>query len=217
MVGCDSPAAQQCFTSGHPLPRAAPQCISGRTSYLRFRLAFHPYPHVIRAVCNPHRFGPPRPVTGASPCTWVAQAVSGLRYATHALFRLAFAVAPANHCLNQPRTVTRRIILQKARCQRGIQVSPTHSTARTQTGSGSVSLPSPGCFSPFPHGTVRYRSLGVACLGEWAPQLHTTLPVCGATQEQRAASLAIHLPGCHGLWRSVPNCFDFAWQSHSGE
>ena len=64
---------------------------------------------------------------------------------------------------------------------------PTPSTARTQTGSGSISLPSPGCFSPFPHGTVRYRSLGVACLGEWAPRLHTTLPVCGATQEQNRA------------------------------
>src|SRR5262249_23503474 len=84
--------------SALPLPaiyrRAAPQCISGRTSYLRFRLAFHPYPHVIRAVCNPHRFGPPRAVMHASPCTWVAQAVSGLPPATIALFTLAFTLAP---------------------------------------------------------------------------------------------------------------------------
>src|SRR5688572_15395550 len=28
-------------------PRAAPKCISGRTSYLRVRLAFHPYPQLI--------------------------------------------------------------------------------------------------------------------------------------------------------------------------
>lgn len=117
-------------------------------------------------------------------------------------------MAPASHCLNRPRTVTRRIILQKARCQATVQARSSPTTARTQTGSGSVSLPSPGCFSPFPHGTVRYRSLGVACLGEWAPQLHTTLPVCGATQEHRPASVAFGLPGCHGLWRSVPNCFD---------
>ena len=130
----------------------------------------------------------------------------------HALFRLAFAVAPASHCLNRPLTVTRRIILQKARCQATVQARSSPTTARTQTGSGSISLPSPGCFSPFPHGTVRYRSLGVACLGEWAPQLHTTLPVCGATQEQRAASRTIHLPGYHGLWRGVPNRFDFVWQ-----
>ena len=41
-------------------PGAAPKCISGRTSYLRVRLAFHPYPQVIPAVCNRHGFGPPR-------------------------------------------------------------------------------------------------------------------------------------------------------------
>ncbi len=40
--------------------RAAPKCISGRTSYLRVRLAFHPYPQVIPALCNGHGFGPPR-------------------------------------------------------------------------------------------------------------------------------------------------------------
>ena len=31
-------------------PRAEPQSISGRTSYLRVRLAFHPYPQLIRAI-----------------------------------------------------------------------------------------------------------------------------------------------------------------------
>jgi hypothetical protein len=38
---------------------AAPKCISGRTSYLRVRLAFHPYPQLIPAFCNRHGFGPP--------------------------------------------------------------------------------------------------------------------------------------------------------------
>ena len=37
---------------------AAPQCISGRTSYLRVRLAFHLYPQLIPAFCNIHGFGP---------------------------------------------------------------------------------------------------------------------------------------------------------------
>ncbi len=117
MVGGEAPAPHQCFTSRSLSSRAAPQCISGRTSYLRFRLAFHPYPQVIRALCNGHRCGPPCPITGTSACPWVAQAVSGLPDATAALFRLAFAVAPASHCLNLPRRVTRRIILQKARRQ----------------------------------------------------------------------------------------------------
>ena len=39
---------------------AAPKCISGRTSYLRVRLAFHPYPQLIPAFCTRHGFGPPR-------------------------------------------------------------------------------------------------------------------------------------------------------------
>ena len=43
-----------------PAHEAAPQCISGRTSYLRVRLAFHPYPQVIPPVCNLDGFGPPR-------------------------------------------------------------------------------------------------------------------------------------------------------------
>jgi hypothetical protein len=38
---------------------AAPKCISGRTSYLRVRLAFHRYPQLIRIFCNRSRFGPP--------------------------------------------------------------------------------------------------------------------------------------------------------------
>jgi hypothetical protein len=38
---------------------AVPQYISGRTSYLQVRLAFHPYPQLIPAVFNRHGFGPP--------------------------------------------------------------------------------------------------------------------------------------------------------------
>ncbi len=65
-----------------PPPGAAPKCISGRTSYLRVRLAFHPYPQLIRAFCNRHRFGPPPPLTAASAWSWVAHPVSGLPGAT---------------------------------------------------------------------------------------------------------------------------------------
>jgi hypothetical protein len=57
-------------------------------------------------------------------------------------------------------------------------------TAWKHTISGSISLPSPGYFSPFPHGTVRYRSLRVACLGLWSAQLRTRFFVPGPTQER---------------------------------
>ena len=107
----------------------------------------------------------------------------------YALFRLAFTAAPAVSALTGPRGVTRRIILQKARCH------PFHArwtrapTAWKHTISGSISLPSPGYFSPFPHGTVRYRSLRVACLGLWSAQLRTRFFVPGPTQEQRHRSV----------------------------
>jgi hypothetical protein len=77
---------------------AAPQCISGRTSYLHVRLAFHPYPQVIPQFCNTGEFAPRRPFTAASRCPWIAHVVSGPIIATCAralaLFRLGFPAAP---------------------------------------------------------------------------------------------------------------------------
>ena len=81
MVGGTPPRRNRALPPPAP-DEAAPQCISGRTSYLRVRLAFHPYPQLIRALCNGHRFGPPPPLTAASPWPWVAHPVSGLPRAT---------------------------------------------------------------------------------------------------------------------------------------
>jgi hypothetical protein len=104
------------------------------------------------------------------------------------------------HCLNRPQKVTRRIMLQKARRQASLRTGP--STACKQPVSGSLSLPSPGYFSPFPHGTVRYRSLHVVRLGEWAPQFHTGLLVSGATQ----VSVACFPSPPTGLSPSLARC-----------
>ena len=82
---------------------ASPQTISGRTSYLRARLAFHPYPQVIQCFFNNNRFGPPHEFNHASACPWIDRSVSGLLIRTSALFRLAFATAPTQR-LNQART-----------------------------------------------------------------------------------------------------------------
>jgi hypothetical protein len=81
-------------TSTWPLPHpalylqgrctaAVPQYISGRTSYLRVRLAFHPYPQVLPQFCNTGGCEPRRRVTVASLCSWVAHTVSGRNGATH--------------------------------------------------------------------------------------------------------------------------------------
>ena len=94
------PSSSRALPPSLPL-EAAPQCISGRTSYLRVRLAFHLYPQLIREFCNIHQFGPPlrdyrsftlamgsSPGFGSNPSDSIA------------LLRLAFASAPFVHEVN---------------------------------------------------------------------------------------------------------------------
>ncbi len=64
-----------------------------------------------------------------------------------ALFRLAFATDPHLKCLTLLETVTRRLIMQKARRH------PRAPTACKRMVSGSISLLYSRFFSPFPHGT----------------------------------------------------------------
>ena len=61
---------------------ASPKAISRRTSYIRVRLEFHRYPHLILTLFNVYRFGPPRDFTLASTWTWIGHPVSGLQHAT---------------------------------------------------------------------------------------------------------------------------------------
>ena len=94
---------------------ASPKAISRRTSYLRVRLEFLPYPHLMPTLFNGCGFGPPPPFTAASSWTWIDHPVSGLRYLTLALLRLDFSSASQLNCLTLPDTVTRRTVLQKVR------------------------------------------------------------------------------------------------------
>jgi hypothetical protein len=124
-------------------------------------LAFHPYPQVIPQVFNPGGFGPPRRLTGASPCPWVDHSASGLGHATEdALFGLAFATAPP-HGLTSPRAAN-----SQAHSSKGTRSRPPHPvrrlapTACRHTVSGTVSLPSRGTFHLSLTVLVRYRSPG---------------------------------------------------------
>ena len=94
---------------------ASPKAISRRTSYLRVRLEFLPYPHLIATLFNGCAFGPPLPFTATSTWTWVDHPVSGLLRLTVALLRLGFPSAPQLNCLTSPVSVTRRTVLQKVR------------------------------------------------------------------------------------------------------
>ena len=94
---------------------ASPKAISRRTSYLRVRLEFLPYPHLIPTLFNGCGFGPPLPLTAASTWTWIDHPVSGLLLLTLALLRLGFPSAPSLEDLTLPVSVTRRTVLQKVR------------------------------------------------------------------------------------------------------
>ena len=94
---------------------ASPKAISRRTSYLRVRLEFLRYPHLIPTLFNGCGFGPPLPLTEASTWTWIDHPVSGLPSLTLALLRLGFPTAPVLKTLTLPVSATRRTVLQKVR------------------------------------------------------------------------------------------------------
>ncbi len=73
-----APLAQSVLYLQRLLPEASPKAISGRTSYLRVRLEFLPYPQLIRRLFNDDRFGPPCGLTHTSPWPRVDHPVSGL-------------------------------------------------------------------------------------------------------------------------------------------
>lgn len=127
---------------------ANPQTISGRTSYIRVRLAFHHYPQLIQSVFNRHWFGPSRSFTFAAPCPWVDHSVSGVPHATSRPFQTRFRYGCDPSVLTWLHMTTPRVILQKAR-RHTIRSAPT---ACRHTASGTA-FPLSGCFSPFPHGT----------------------------------------------------------------
>jgi len=180
--------------------RAAPQGISGRTSYLRVRLAFHPYPQLIRAFCNRHRYGRPPPLTAASAWPWVAHPVSGLPGATRRPVRTRLRCGSGSRCLSLAAP----------------DLSPDRSTKSTPSppkgprrivGARFQALfhsPQPGCFSPFPRGTLRYRSVCVFSLGTWSSLLPTGLHVPGGTHAPPASPHTFRLRGCHPLRPPVP-------------
>ena len=61
---------------------ASPKAISERTSYIRVRLEFLRYPHLITGLFNGRVFGPPWSFTSTSAWTWIGHPVSGLLHAT---------------------------------------------------------------------------------------------------------------------------------------
>jgi hypothetical protein len=159
-------------------PDASPRAISGRTSYLQVRLAFHLYPQLITQLCNVEAFGLPRGFTPASSWPWVAHLVSCLLPATtdphgptpssDSLSLRLRVYSP----LTSPQKVTRWLILQKARGQKAVALLPLLVSTRFQVLFHSARR---GSFHLSLTVLVHYRSLKVFSLGEWTPQLPTGL------------------------------------------
>ena len=130
-------------------------------------MAFHPYPQLIPQVFNPGGFGPPRPLTAASPWPWVDHSASGLHPATQrpegqrpvqTRFRYGY---PTRVNLATKHN-------SQAHSSKGTP-SPPHPhkenaasalTACRHTVSGTISLPSRGTFHLSLTVLVRYRSPG---------------------------------------------------------
>ena len=121
---------------------ASPKAISGRTSYLRVRLEFLPYPHLITTLFNGCVFGPPSPFTAASTWTWVAHPVSGLPLRTIRPIKAWFPFGSGLYALNlahRDNSPDRSTKSTRSHLIRG----PTVCKHRV---SGSLSLPSRGSF-----------------------------------------------------------------------
>src|SRR6202042_2507517 len=117
-----------------------------------------------------------------------------------ALFRLGFPTATP-HGLTSPRTVTRRLILQKARGHppKGAPTACRH------TVSGTISRPLTGVLFIFPS---RYLFAighqGVFRLRRWSSQIHTGFLGPRATWDPVRESPEFRLRGYHPLCRRFP-------------
>ena len=165
-------------------------------------MAFHPYPQLIPRIFNFGGFGPPFRVTGTSTWPWVDHLVSGLHRTTERPVRTRFRCGSTSTGLTLLHSTTRRLIMQKARRHPCMHRAPT---ACRLTVSGSLSLPSQGCFSPFPHGT---GSLSVAreylALRD-GPRRFLRGSTCPGVLGCHQSSCAFRVRGYHPLWPDFPD------------
>ena len=123
------------------LTEASPKAISRRTSYLRVRLEFLRYPHLIPTLFNGCGFGPPPPFTAASSWTWIGHPVSGLHILTSRPIKTWFPFGSSPLVINLA-----SIRNSPDRSTKSTRLHFCASTACRHRVSGSLSLPSRGSF-----------------------------------------------------------------------
>ena len=163
-------------------------------------MAFHPYPRVIPSVFNRSGFGPPRGLTPASACPWIAHPASRLQRATHvAILKARFRCGSFTN-LTSPHTATRWLILQKAR-RHNARLLRLLVGARFQVLFHSP----PGVLFTFP--SRYWFAIGhrrVFSLGGWSPRLRTGFHVPGPTRDTQQRSDRFRVRGSHPLRPALP-------------
>ena len=178
---------------------ASPKAISGRTSYLRVRLEFLRYPHLMPTLFNGCGCGPPPPLTVASAWTWIGHPVSGLRLLTCAQLKLGFPPAPGLKPLALPAHAARRTVLQKVRGHT-CEVLPQLAGTAFQVLFHSP----PGVLFTFPS---QYYTLSVTeeyLALRSGPRVFAQGSTCLELLRIPPASLAFRLHDSHVLWSVFP-------------
>ena len=141
MVDFDAPSRIQCSTCERLISEASPKAISRRTSYLRVRLEFLRYPHLIATLFNGCAFGPPPNFTLASSWTWIGHPVSGLYLLTVRPLQTRSRFGSGPKVLNLASNYN-----SPDRSTKSTRFSLRCSTVCKHRVSGSLSLPSRGPF-----------------------------------------------------------------------
>ena len=166
-------------------------------------MAFHPYPRVIPSVFNRSGFGPPRGLTPASACPWVAHPASRLRRATaYALFGLAFAtarfVASPRHAPQLAGSFYKRHAVTPRRVLRLLVGTRFQVLFHSPLGV-LFTFPSRYWFA------IGHRR--VFSLGEWSPRIPAGFHVSGSTRVLVNQSSQFPIRGYYPVSRLFPERF----------
>ena len=186
------------------LVKASPKAISGRTSYLRVRLEFLRYPHLISTVFNRFEFGPPRDFTHASSWTWIGHPVSGLQHTTIRPIQTWFPFGSVPSALNlaiyrnSPDRSTKSTLSS-------IKVKPLPLQLLVNIGFQVLFHSPPGVLFTFP--SLYCFTIGhqvVFRLGGWSPRLPSRFLVSRSTLDPAGVS-KISLTGLSPSPADFPN------------
>jgi hypothetical protein len=104
---------------------------------------------------------------------------------------------------NSPAHSTKGTPSARAKIPEGINAPRPLTVCRSKV-SGFYFTPLPGCFSPFPHGTLHYRSPRVFSLTQWSARIPPRFRVSRGTRVSLRRPVSFCLQGCHLLWRRFP-------------